>query len=860
MATRTGNLRSPAVKIVVKSPNSCEMWCRLGTFTSEIPTTAKPNHRLNPSSPRNFLSPPSAPVQGRLQGPPAKSKFLAVKFLAVTLLAIAPDAPGEENASFDAAIHFGDTVLMHGLDTYGENHTPLIVDALNVDTLEPPERIQSWTGGEGLQPWISSNLADQGNLQRFMTGLSALTHNPRYANAMKAAIQYNFDHYQNESGLLPLGHHRFIELKRDAYHGDIGKGGCPHEMKMNFLYFPIFFDVNAEATSRMLQGIWNSHIRNWENLDFNRHAGYGKKLEHDVWDHEYPEDFMGIPEGALSFYDTACDMIVAAGNLTLHTGDKRPLQWAERLLRRYTSNAHPVTKLPPYQHTQSGDRAAKQNFPDNVKEYSFLAAYSEGSIRPPDTMFAYGATALLRLGESLDDQGTFIIRSVHEGMAAWAKHAYHPEDNTLHPLACDGTDLTGYVIEKDGYFGKKGRVLKPWKAHPGYLLAYALCYRLTGDEAIWTTLRHMLKGNEIGNIGETSDATPQLHLDTKQDDPEIIFALIELYKITKNKHYLALSDVIAKNILKNRYLADNGLFVLDERLIVANLNTLEPLALITLEAAKTDRLDEVPTYDASGKFAWGRIAVLSGHSQPVPTLTDMRLFRPEEGAVTRWLDKSGHNNHAHIPKNSSVEYLKNGIGDKSALRLSKGSGFEIAATESLALKQMSLFIVWQSEGAQKHEATFFGQRPANKSFQLGLYGGSQLYFSNVTKEEYRRINTTLKEGKGSPELITATANGKLLSLFVNGKHMGDAPAPGDMFNQAEALVVGNGGHYAFNGLISEILLYDRAVSKKEQTKIESYLGNKYGLGSTKKSDSAPDIKGCVLWLDAEDSVKCYREP
>jgi hypothetical protein len=29
----------------------------------------------------NPLSPPSAPVQGRLQGPPAKSKFLAEKFL-----------------------------------------------------------------------------------------------------------------------------------------------------------------------------------------------------------------------------------------------------------------------------------------------------------------------------------------------------------------------------------------------------------------------------------------------------------------------------------------------------------------------------------------------------------------------------------------------------------------------------------------------------------------------------------------------------------------------------------------------------------------------------------------------------------
>jgi len=51
---------------------------RLGTFPAEIPTTTTPNHYLRPSSPRNPLSPPSAPVQGRLQGPPAKSKFLAV--------------------------------------------------------------------------------------------------------------------------------------------------------------------------------------------------------------------------------------------------------------------------------------------------------------------------------------------------------------------------------------------------------------------------------------------------------------------------------------------------------------------------------------------------------------------------------------------------------------------------------------------------------------------------------------------------------------------------------------------------------------------------------------------------------------
>jgi hypothetical protein len=65
-----------------------------------------------------------------------------------------------------AAVKFAETVLEHGRDTYGEERTPLFVDALNVDTMKPPARIPSW-GGEGMQPWISSNLADQGNLMRF---------------------------------------------------------------------------------------------------------------------------------------------------------------------------------------------------------------------------------------------------------------------------------------------------------------------------------------------------------------------------------------------------------------------------------------------------------------------------------------------------------------------------------------------------------------------------------------------------------------------------------------------------------------------------------------------------------------------
>jgi hypothetical protein len=76
------------MNFVLESRGSSEMRRGPGTFPAEIPATAKPNIRLRPSFPRNPFSPPSAPVQMRLQSPPAKSKFPAVKAARKATLAI----------------------------------------------------------------------------------------------------------------------------------------------------------------------------------------------------------------------------------------------------------------------------------------------------------------------------------------------------------------------------------------------------------------------------------------------------------------------------------------------------------------------------------------------------------------------------------------------------------------------------------------------------------------------------------------------------------------------------------------------------------------------------------------------------
>ena len=527
-----------------------------------------------------------------------------------------------DKARMDAVVTFANTVLKYGRDTYGEKHTPLFADALDIDTMKPPEKIYLFKirsgprKGKPWQPLIPSDLGEQGNLMRFLVGLSNLTEDPRYKEAYKDCIRYHFEHYQTDSGLLNMGYHRFIDLRKDAYDGDGHPPGFAHELKLNFPYYDLFWATDPKAARKMIEGIWNCHMQNWSNLEFNRHAGYDRKLPENPWDHKFDErNRGGIQSGKyLSFYDTACDMIMAAGMLWKFSGNEEPLTWAKRLLGRYIYSAHPKTGLPPYEHTQLGDRAGQQDFPPNATEPTLLIPYFGAGGGPPNAIFAYGAVALMRLGDKLGKEGKFFTESVHDYLKAYALHAYNAEDNTLRPLLCDGTDMTGYVVKKGGYFGYAGKVYRSFKAHPGFLLSYALCYRQSKDKAIWDILRGICRGNNLGDIGEAGGEAPKLNLATRELDPDIIFGLVEIFRATDNRAYLDLARVVANNALKQRYNAEKGLFVMSDLHQIANLGTREPLAFITLQAALDGKLDKVPTYDQSNRFMWSRTEIMAGQS------------------------------------------------------------------------------------------------------------------------------------------------------------------------------------------------------------------------------------------------------
>ncbi len=119
----------------------------------------------------------------------------------------AVERTAQDDARLRAVVTFAQNILEKGRDVYDDTPTPLFVDGINVDTGAPV----TWRFDGDV--WIISNMANQQNLFRTLTGLTNLRGEPKYKDAAKAAIAHMFAHHRSEYGLLYWGGHQFVDLK-----------------------------------------------------------------------------------------------------------------------------------------------------------------------------------------------------------------------------------------------------------------------------------------------------------------------------------------------------------------------------------------------------------------------------------------------------------------------------------------------------------------------------------------------------------------------------------------------------------------------------------------------------------------------
>ncbi len=507
--------------------------------------------------------------------------------LAVSSLIVCGGRADADQHRLDAVRTFADNVLQHARDTYRETPTPLFVDGVNVDTLEPVR----WVHRE--QVWIPSNLASHQNLFRTLVALTNLTGEAKYRDAARDAMVYGFEHLQHENGLLYWGGHRFLDLASGKAVGE----GYRHELKHHYPFYEFMWEVDPRATRLFLDSFWNAHIMDWSTLDMNRHGAYQTEMT-DLWANTWEGSEPFFEGRGLTFINTGTDLIYAGAIHYLLTGEKRALEWSKRLAEQYVNARHPKTGLGVYQFSQlrDGRDRAKVQFGPEWGE----VALEGWMIRSSGSIYGTNARIQLWLAEQLGEDGREFIQWTVDGLRAWAKYGYDADKDMNRTMWADGTDLTGYVIKRDGYYGSKGRQIRSGSGSGQMVESYALAYRLSGDRLMWQTARAMARHRGIGDIGPSPGVDVAVDLETTSSDPILLYAVLELCRSNDHPDYLALAERIGDNIIAQRF--HKGFFLPSSGHVNARVGAVEPLALLALEAVLRGEPQAVPSRGGMGFF------------------------------------------------------------------------------------------------------------------------------------------------------------------------------------------------------------------------------------------------------------------
>jgi len=489
---------------------------------------------------------------------------------------------------------FAASVFDRCRDRYGTGETPLLTDGIHPETGEPLK----WEDS------VLSNLACQQNFLRTLDGLAATTGEARYREQAEEWIGHALDVLQDPvSGLLYWGGHTSYDLA----------AGKPllgnHELKCAYPYYRFLHQVNSEATRAFVEAFWNTHIKDWSSLLFNRHGEYGEWDRTAPWGHRYEGGSLPIVENTmLSFINTGSDLIYAGTLLFKLTADEEPLRWAKRLLRRYDEVRDERTGLGGYQFNHREPCRVRLSFKKPLGEREDVnetTVVTNGVIR---TRYGRAAIVWMNLYEELgEENGRDFLDMVVRDLTVLAEHSYDEEDHSFVPVLTDGTKLSPTdVLEGVGYC--QPPKLERVPADGLMFLAYAQAYRLTGNEFFRQMAENLAAGMGWGRTSDAGDfqmdfsgtdrvsprsqdswANPNLN------DPCTLFGLLELFRGTGQNECLEAAIQLGE-ILVNTYLRE-GFFITDPAADrPASVDNALPLALLHLVAAVDGRPVDLPAF------------------------------------------------------------------------------------------------------------------------------------------------------------------------------------------------------------------------------------------------------------------------
>ena len=487
---------------------------------------------------------------------------------------------------------FADTVLTHGRDRYGSQETPLFVDGLEVQSLEPAR----WQNSG--QVWVLSNFASQQPLFRLLDGLTGLTGEARYRQAAEQAAQHALKHLQTPNGLLYWGGHLAWDLESER---PVGQGADTHELKTHQPYFELMWRVDPQATRQLMETIWAGHVLDWARLDYNRHANARKRVR-PRWDASFLEDIeVPFPAegGHLSFANVTPPLLRAGTMLAVLGDDGEALKWTRRLLYRWQQGQDPHTGLCGGQLSyRAADRAqdALGHVHPAINEAKIVASYHQTSRyhHLPLAQMQAGQALIVAGGERAEQGRQFIDWALAD-LTVYARHSYDPDSGMFVARMTDGTPLR-WQEAKTGYYVPES--FAPLPPDGVLLWTYATACRLGGEQVHWSMARTIARALDLGDIGDR-DGSRALRYETDQASWHVIYALLELHRATGDGQFLQLARRVGQNVAK--WQTPSGLFPRPGR-TYARTGDEAPLALLHLAAALAGQSCVLPPPTLDSRF------------------------------------------------------------------------------------------------------------------------------------------------------------------------------------------------------------------------------------------------------------------
>ena len=544
----------------------------------------------------------------------------------------------DSNRFLKATRQYANTAIQYGRDRYSGKDMPLFADCIHIEHLKAPRSITSHRTGTEPVPTVWSFFHNQQNLMRLLASLSQFTGEGKYVNVAGEAAEYMFNNYwYKESGLLHWGGHGYIDLVTGNTYG---MKGVVHEIEDVYPYWELLRSVNPERGEMLMKGIWEANVKDWNALHYNRHGDFKKQVDHaNTWNRFW--DGYKDPDisSDLSFISVALDLAYAAYSLGYQKQEEAPRIWAERLLNLIIKQRDPETGIwPNLVHPQISKRGLNifgRKYPQATEPRVYVGNQLNHTITQMMGMLAIveNAQKHSRIGEMVH-----IKEAVEKHIIGFLDASYDKESNKLKSIIIDGTDLTDFRIEgpfrlEKLYFGaKNGGAFLPQRITPLYTSVCARGYRVSnGRRKFRDYLRDMLKAVGIGDIGIEKNSESLLNFNTNALEPAYIFALVDLFRVEPKPEFLKMAERIGDNLIEARQHTDSGLFTLEDNFIIqnpvmdkpelqephegksvieilgdshktANLDSMEPLALLSVYAAQTGQYNIMPSWTAGGLY------------------------------------------------------------------------------------------------------------------------------------------------------------------------------------------------------------------------------------------------------------------